>query len=600
MLFLTQASSAELPRRVLGIYDSLVDLGSLGFADYTKQPYQVNESGVSNLTQQALAIVLNHYGYLVESLDVRNHPLPEVSEMDQYALVVVWFLRGTRVKDPEAFVNWVEQYRAAGGKVLLMEDHGVAAQPGVNSVKSTLWAQRIYRALGIQFFNEFRDPAKVHIISKDASMLDFERKVDLPLNYYNKFRALDPKLKSYLSVHVPEVPDSQSDLVLLGPNGGMVAPGFAIYEESRERFRRQWKINPFKLVQTVLPERFPVPDVTTLNGKRLFYTHIDGDGFANVSTVDYGKWAVEVILEKVVKHYPQMPIGISLVVGDIHPEWHGSEKAIRIARELLAQPNVEAASHGFTHPFTWKGWNRTSAYQPKGEFRYEREIDDSVHWIEENILPPGKKVKMYYWTGDTAPPEEAIKRVERLGIGQINGGDSRIDRLYPSYTSVAPILRQVGDSWQMFSSASNENLYTRLWSTRFFGYRNVLETFKNTDSPRRLAAIDVYYHFYSGDKMPSHLSLKQVYDWVLDQDVSMVYPSEYYQIVQGFINVRLVETSPNVYEVRDRGQLNTLRLDHHRVDLKASKGIKAVHQINTSQYLSLDETVSVPLIHFKP
>jgi hypothetical protein len=49
----------------------------------------------------------------------------------------------------------------------------------------------------------------------------------------------------------------------------------------------------------------------------------------------------------------------------------------------------------------------------------------------------------------------------------------------------------------------NENVYTNLWISPFWGYINVIQTFELIENPRRLKSISIYYHFYtSGENYP--------------------------------------------------------------------------------------------------
>ena len=96
----------------------------------------------------------------------------------------------------------------------------------------------------------------------------------------------------------------------------------------------------------------------------------------------------------------------------------------------------------------------------------------------------------------------------------MNGGDSRLDGEYPSYHYVAPLYRQHEGFYQIHSSNSNENTYTNLWSGPFGGYVNAIQTFANTDSPRRILPVNVYYHFYSGERQAALEALRIVYNWV--------------------------------------------------------------------------------------
>ncbi|MFM7345791.1 MAG: hypothetical protein ACKO1J_10550, partial [Tagaea sp.] len=72
-------------------------------------------------------------------------------------------------------------------------------------------------------------------------------------------------------------PDTESHVVIVGPGGGLVAVGFTHFYEP-ELKRRQWRIDPFAFLAAALGHTGgPAPDVTTLTGRRIFFSHIDGD-----------------------------------------------------------------------------------------------------------------------------------------------------------------------------------------------------------------------------------------------------------------------------------------------------------------------------------
>ncbi len=583
-------------RHVLGIYDSEEKNPSLIPMDEHAGEHD-SIPGERNPIQENLAVVLNHLGYIVEQLDIRNEPLPPLEQMQHYRLIISWFKENSEISQPEKFVEWIEAQVQAGRTYLMIEYPGVSDD---SSPKTLQLKKRLYRTIGIDYGNLYHEKKnRIQLVEKDSDMVEFEHRLSYPFPWYDQYMPLTPDITSYLKVKYQLLENSESSMVMIGKKGGMVAPGYALYQETSLLYRRKWRINPFRFLKKLLSPTFPIPDVTTSEGKRLFYAHIDGDGFRNRSEVDFKKYSSEIILERILQQYPQVPIGISVIAGDIDPNWWGSQNLIKIAQQIFQQPNVEAATHTYTHPYQWRRWDRTSAYSPLGAFRYEREIDESVEWITEHLLPTDKQVKLVYWSGDTTPPEEALIRAKNFGLDNINGGDSKFDKVYPSYTSVSPLMRPVGKHWQIFTSASNENLYTKLWTGNFHGFRNVIQTFQNTDVPIRLAPVNVYYHFYIADKIASLASLDRVYQWSLRQNLKMIFPSDYVQLVRGFISTRVLEKEPGVFEIRDRGTLNTLRLDQGTVDLEQSQGVSGTHRINQSVYVDLDPQFKNPRVVVK-
>jgi hypothetical protein len=94
--------------------------------------------------------------------------------------------------------------------------------------------------------------------------------------------------------------------------------------------------------------------------------------------------------------------------------------------------------------------------------------------------------------------------------------------------------------------------------------------------------------------------LKKIYNWALKQNFSMVYPSEYTKMVEGFISSKVIEIAKNRYQILNRGKLNNFRLESGKVDLKKSIGVLSVHQFNNVLYVSTDPKVKMPIIHVIP
>ncbi|MBF0352880.1 MAG: hypothetical protein HQM11_17740 [SAR324 cluster bacterium] len=587
-------------RHVLGIYDSGEDKTRtiLKAPDGTRQ----DVFREPNPVQTFWALILNHYGFVLTQLDIQQDPLPDQKSMAGYALIISWFRDFDEMPDPEAYVNWMEAQVEAGKKILLIGRAGFRHEQDdpVKQQKLLALKKRLYALVDLDYRDVyFPAGGRVKILEADPQMLNFERKLVPPYPDYEQLIPFNDQVRTYLKLGYLLDNSSESSAVSIAPKGGYVATGFAVYSEVDPPFRKQWLINPFLFIKTLMKPAYPVPDVTTSAGKRVAFFHIDGDGFRNISEVDSNKYSVEVLIEKILKPYDKIPLGFSLIVGDLHPDWWGTPKLQELARTIYNMPHVEAATHLLTHPFNWKGSLRTSAYSPEGTWRLERELDDGVEWMNEHLMPPGKKVKMVYWSGNTTPPEEAFARAERLGLDNINGGDTKKDYQFPSYTSVSALMRNMGHYWQIFTGSSNENLYTKNWTDNFFGFRAVIQTFENTEKPLRVKPVNVYYHLYIADKVSSLGSLQAVYDWTQQQSLSYLFPSEYAQTVRGFISTRIELSKPGVFSIHERGTLNNFRLDSGSVDLSGSIGVRTVNRVNDSWYVDLDPHVTVPQIAIK-
>ena len=146
-----------------------------------------------------------------------------------------------------------------------------------------------------------------------------------------------------------------SSVVLTSNRGGHAANGYFIYEEPGTG--RKWIIDPFAFFQRAFGvETMPVPDVTTLSGRRMWFSHIDGDGWNNVTRVeahrDKPTISALVVLRDLIVPYPDLPVAVGVIGADVD-EYGTPEAARQAARELYALPQVEIASHTYTHPYQW-------------------------------------------------------------------------------------------------------------------------------------------------------------------------------------------------------------------------------------------------------
>ena len=188
------------------------------------------------------------------------------------------------------------------------------------------------------------------------------------------------------------------------------------------------------------------------------------------------------------------------------------------------------------------------------------------------------------------------------GVRNINGGDSRFDSEYPSYTWVRPLGRSVGDQFQVYSSNSNENTYTKLWTDHFYGFNKLPETFKNTETPIRVKPANVYYHMFSGQKLASLMALRQNLEYIRSQEVIPIATSRFAGIVDGFNSTKIFSIGKNSWKIEERGALQTFRFDRaalSSVDFTKSDGVVGQRHFQGSLYVYLDKQHEAPVITLK-
>jgi hypothetical protein len=612
---------------------------------------------------------LNHLGLKVVHWDIRKG-VPDLAHYPDLRGVIV-HPAGVEGLVPEALYTGISAAMDRGLRVVFFDAGGddrpvyIGILRKMSIVDERSWVGTTY---------------KTRITDLDARMIGFERPLPKLLPSYPLMRVLPGGAVSHLQVlDGSATPARQADLVVTSAQGGFIADGYGLFYEEvvrevvrdgekRKVFleRLQWHINPFLFFKYAFAtDDLPKPDVTTLAGRRMFYSHIDGDGWNNLSEVEAHRGehltSPEVLLKEVIQKYPDIPVTIGVIAGDIDRSCYGVARSEQVLHKLLAQPNVELASHTYTHPFNWDffhhytpakeeafldrypdkpigamslvrllgldGWENWFSHTkiagdvrlsgeelrdyselksghdiPRAyacmDFDTHKEVAGSIEFLNA-LAPKGKRVTLLQWSGDTRPFEEAVRLTRELGVENINGGDARLDPEYPSYAWLSPIGRQVGAERQIYSSNSNENTYTNLWTDRFYGFKHLLHTIENTESPMRVKPINVYFHMYSGDKVASLNAVRANLDYAQGREIIPVHTSAYAKMARGFYTTELVPVGHQRWKIQKRGALQVVRFDDatgKSVDFNQSSGVvgQRVHQ--GSLYVYLDSARPVPVI----
>ena len=149
----------------------------------------------------------------------------------------------------------------------------------------------------------------------------------------------------------------------------------------------------------------------------------------------------------------------------------------------------------------------------------------------------------------------------------------------------------MGEHWQVYSPNTNENVYTNDWTGPYYAFKYVLDTFENTESPIRLKPINIYYHFYSGEKWAALDALREVVETTIVQDVAPMYMSEYVEMVRGFRSVEMDVIGPRTWLVKNYGTCTTMRFDETALvpDLDRSSNVFGFHNYQGSLYVHLEK-----------
>jgi hypothetical protein len=605
----------RVKREVLALYDSA----------YTPGP--------RDTTVHALAeMPLNHLGLVVRYHDLRTG-LPPATVLDDIRGVVTWF-ESDAIPAPRAYLRWLEGLGRSGTPLVsLGAPGGTRDERGAPLPLDDV--NRAFAPFGWRFEGGWHTTTSgTSYTVRDARLVGFERQLPRLVPPYTTVRAVGREARAVLSVSAPARPAVASDLLIVGPRGAFVSPGFAYFaDRSDSREFRQWYINPFELFRAVFDtDRVPKPDTATLSGRRIYYSHVDGDGWRNLTQIEpyRSRYAIaaRVVLEEVVRKFPDLPVSIGAIVGDLDPAWKGTQESRDVARTLYGLAHVEPAIHTYSHPLEWGHFDAHGSGRDAKDratrvigpdvlhdagpvkprvydtrpFSLATEIDEASAYLT-TLLPPGRRVGLLQWSGDTRPFEGALAHVRRAGLANINGGDTRFDREFPSTAWVSPLGTRIGGELQVYASNSNENTYTDLWRDRFFGFTFLARTVRNTGSPRRLKPFNVYYHMYSGERLSSLNAVLANLEYARSLPLAPIEASRFSRIVEGFYSTTFESEGPRRWRVRNRGSLQSVRFDGaslEGVDLAASSGVIGQRHELGSLFVALDEAIEAPLIVLKP
>lgn len=174
----------------------------------------------------------------------------------------------------------------------------------------------------------------------------------------------------------------------------------------------------------------PVPDTAVREGRRVFYSHIDGVGFSTPSTLPGFPLCAEVMRDRILDRY-LLPVTVSVCEADLRG-WLPGQKAEdaplleHIARDIFKMPQVQAASNSFSRPKIWAAGAEITAQlndrASSERLDMEREIAGSMSYIHRHLLPAGKEVSLMLWPQDTTPTAEALRFCKSLDITQLSAG----------------------------------------------------------------------------------------------------------------------------------------------------------------------------------
>lgn len=633
--------SEDIPRRIIAFWNSTTD--------------KVVED---SLIHRTLEMPLNYLGLDVDYWDIQK-PLPDLFSNDDIRGILICFKNGISMVNPEEFIDWVCKAIDIGKKVVLMRNHGFSANTKGDFTSGDA-QNRLFERLGFTNSLDWVDyPYDYQVTEMDQEFFNFEKPLPSILPPFNLTHLLASTGKSLLRVGIPGKPESEADLAIISPHGGYIAENYAYFFDPIEFTTNSrslgWYVNPFRFFALAFDTAsLPVPDTTTLAGRRIFFSACHGDNWNAETTIEeyhgHEVYCSEVLLDKVIKPNPDLPIAVGFVAADFDPKWAMKEKSQEIMIKYMNLPHVEAVSHTYSHPFYWDffrtggpekeidylsfypygswqnsflSWFKARIYQisnPKKfaeklkwgygkprayaneKFNLEKEITGALNFLNA-FAPLENQIKLLIWSGDSRPWDVPVQLTEKAGMKNFGGGYVQFDSLHPSVLFVYPLCRKPGGIIQLYCPSNPENAYTNGWTDQFYGFQYLKETLINTEMPRRLKPIALYYHSYSGQFSASVNAILSNIKFIRTQSPISLQLGRYIDIGNGFFSVRIERIGDKIWKIKNRQGLQTIRFDEaqdQQVDFSKSKGIIGYRIYQGSLYIYLDASVEEPIIAVKP
>ncbi len=563
----------QLARRILVIHGSVLAESEVA-----------NKFAADTFTGERLQMPLEWLGYEVDYLNVGDQSPPAV--LDGQYCGVIFDVETTLPFGGESwYVDWILQQQKHGIKVLFT---------GQYPFQQDVQRMRLLKGLGCWgSFTQVSRPMNVEFREVNRDVMSYEALLTAHPAEIEDTRAPE-NAKIDLSVSCTDEAANKLvyDAVFTCNWGGVLMEPYATFQASAED--QASLFDPFKFLQRIFPGgSFPAPDPTTRDGRRIFYSHIDGDGFCGITPHAGNELCGAIIRDRILKRFP-FPITVSLVEASTRglekdQEANQVERYEEAARTCLALPNVQAASHSFSHPYVWIDHddefiplyeNRGLELIPSAGYDTEhpdmaREVKGSIEYIQK-LCPPGKKVDLMLWSGNCRPGAEAIRICDEMGVENMNGGNTVMSKSHPFLSNVSPRVMLWDGRLQIHAANQNEFVFTRNWKGPFFGgFSQVIETFDATEEPRRLKPVNVYYHFYSAATLGALKAVENVYSWALERPLHSMTAVDYARMVRDSYHTEIYRSGSRKWLLVNQGRQRTFRLDaaHGVPDMPACRGV---------------------------
>lgn len=569
---IAQAENFErVPRHVIALYDSS------------------HEQDVRRISAHVLAeLPLNYLGLNVQYWDLRQG-WPDAAHIRASRGVLAW-IETWRLDQPSEFFSWASSVVDAGKRVVLIgspwevRDHqGKPAELAI--------IDGFMRRLGVGVKSPVHDVTyRTSVVMQNRSMMGFERAIGPPFPPYGDYEPIREPVTSHLVLSPGGHKPRSSHVVITGPGGGFVERGYAVHQVIGSPVRL-WLLNPFKFFATALGVADePRPDPTTLAGRRVFFAQVGSSG-ADLRSDVFGYRrahvsAAQVVLDKVVRNYSQLPLSVSVAAPNLTSTEVGTF-AIRQDQWL-----INAISGMGNVVLTGDLVNRTESI-PTLALMSGINIDPGLDkLITHHEANPDQRVAA--WNLQQAWLPTGYQHPVGLAPLVVSLSPNYLTMRF-SYTELTPFTMPANGAANM--------VYGGIAVTNPQQFLTELSALDRSEQPRRVRPYGLYFELGSG-RDEGHLHrVRNALDQANKESLIPITVPDYAALVQGFTRCEITRSGLNRWRVQSCAPLATVRFDQASglsVDFDKSTGVIGQRHMHGSLYVALDNALEDALIVLRP
>lgn len=297
--------------------------------------------------------------------------------------------------------------------------------------------------------------------------------------------------------------------------------------------RRDWLLDPFSFFQAAL--RLPVQpvfDMTTENGRRLGLIEVRGDRLFVKD--EQGVEAIDRLRAWIEKN--GAPVTLGVIEAEANDEGHREK-----LRRFAAMPQVQLASHTYSHPFYWGVFEgkKDADQQP---YQYSvfmqdyaaditRETAGTVAFLQ-TIAP--QSPPLLIWSGDGKPGPATLAAAQKANLTHYGGGGLRWQSGPLTFADLSPALRPTEWGPQVLTPLIAEPLFAQLWYGEALNFGKVSDWNHQLDHGRRLRASSISIHADAFLHARGAELLDQLVEQQREENLLGVWVHEYVQRVRAF------------------------------------------------------------------